>query len=107
MKKIFLALIAISCVFITGCFGNNSSDVLKDISKKYNNLKAYELTGDLEIVNNDDVYNYDVKAIYQKKDKYYVSLKNRSNGHEQIILKNEDGVYVKTQKSTKQKLNVI
>ena len=96
MKKIFLALIAISCLFITGCFGNNSNDVLKDIKEKYNNLKAYELTGDLEIVNNDDVYNYDVKVIYQKKDKYYVSLKNRSNNHEQIILKNEDGVYVLT-----------
>lgn len=96
MKKIFLTLIAICCLFITGCFGNNKDDVLKDISKKYDNLNSYELTGDLEIVNNDDVYNYDVKVIFQKKDKYYVSLKNRSNNHEQIILKNEDGVYVLT-----------
>lgn len=96
MKKIFLVLIMISCCFITGCFGNTKSDVLKDITKQYDNLKAYELTGDLEIVNNDDVYNYDVKVIYQKKDKFYVSLKNSSNNHEQIILKNEDGVYVLT-----------
>lgn len=96
MKKIFLVLIMVCCCFITGCFGNNSNNVLKDINKKYNNLKAYEITGNLEIVNNDDVYNYDVKAIYQKKDKYYVSLKNRANNHEQIILKNEDGVYVLT-----------
>ena len=96
MKKIFLVLIMICCCFITGCFGNNSNDALKDINKKYDNLKAYELTGNLEIVNNDDVYNYDVKAIYQKKDKYYVSLKNLNNNHEQIILKNEEGVYVLT-----------
>lgn len=97
MKKNFLILLlAVCCMFITGCFGNNSNNVLKDISKKYDNLKAYELTGDLEIVNNDDVYNYDVKVVYQKKDKYYVSLKNRSNNHEQIILKNDDGVYVLT-----------
>lgn len=96
MKKVFLVLMMVCCCFITGCFGNNSSNVLKDITKKYDSLKAYELTGDLEIVNNDDVYNYDVKVIYQKKDKYYVSLKNRSNGHEQIILKNEEGVYVLT-----------
>ena len=97
MKKKFLSflLLLVSCCFITGCFGNNN-DVLKDIKKKYNNLKAYELTGNLEIVNNDDVYNYNVKAIYQKKDKYYVSLKNIANNHEQIILKNEDGVYVLT-----------
>ena len=103
-KKIlgFLVLL-ISCCFITGCFGNNN-DVVKDIKKKYNNLKAYELTGNLEIVNNDDVYNYNVKAIYQKKDKYYVSLKNIANNHEQIILKNEDVVYVQTHKSTKQNI---
>lgn len=96
MKKNFLVLLMICSCFITGCFGNNSNDALKDIEKKYNNLKAYELTGNLEIVNNDDVYNYDVRVIYQKKDKYYVSLKNLSNNHEQIILKNEEGVYVLT-----------
>ena len=96
MKKIFLFLLVVSCMFTTGCFGNTKNDILKDVSKKYGNLKAYQLTGNLEIVNNDDVYNYDVKVIYQKKDKYYVSLKNRNNNHEQIILKNEDGVYVLT-----------
>ena len=96
MKKYFFGLIMLCCLFITGCFGNNNNDVLKDIKSKYNNLKAYELTGNLEIVNNDDVYNYDVKVIYQKTDKYYVSLKNLNNGHEQIILKNDDGVYVLT-----------
>lgn len=94
MKRFISILVVISCIFITGC--KNSNDPLADINKKYNNLNSYELTGDLEIVNNDDVYNYDVKVIYQKKDKYYVSLKNRSNNYEQIILKNEDGVYVLT-----------
>ncbi len=96
MKKFFLLILMVCSCFITGCFGNNNNDILKDIQKKYDNLKAYQLTGDLEIVNNDDVYNYDVKVVYQKKDKYYVSLKNRANNHEQIILKNEDGVYVLT-----------
>lgn len=96
MKKNFLVLILISCCFVTGCFGNTKNDVLQDIKKQYEGLKAYKLTGDLEIVNNDDVYNYNVKVIYQKKDKFYVSLKNSSNNHEQIILKNDDGVYVLT-----------
>ena len=93
--------------FITGCFKYNVSDVTKDIDKKYGNLKSYKITGTLEIINNDDVYNYDVTVSYQKKDKFKVNLKNVSNQHEQIILKNEGGVYVKTQESTKQKLNVI
>ena len=95
MKKSFLVLFILCMVFVTGCLGRKN-DALKEIKSKYGNLKAYSLTGDLELVNNDDVYNDDVKVIFQKKDKYYVSLKNRNNNHEQIILKNEDAVYVLT-----------
>ena len=95
MKKKILIFFVLITIFITGCF-NKKDDSLKSIIKKYDNLKAYTLTGDLEIINNDDTYNYDVKVIYQKKDKFFVSLKNRDNKHEQIILKNEDGVYVIT-----------
>ena len=95
MKKKYLILILICCTLLTGCF-NKKNNALKEIEKKYDNLKSYSLSGDLEIVNNDDTYNYDVKVIYQKKDKFYVSLKNRNNNHEQIILKNMDGVYVIT-----------
>ncbi len=96
MKKKIFFLIMLLCIFVTGCFGGDKNDVVKNLEKKYNNLKSYKLTGDLQIINNDDIYNYDVKVIYQKKDKFNVSLKNKSNNHEQIILKNEDGVYVLT-----------
>lgn len=94
MKKKFLVFIVICLIFLSGC--SKKDNVFKNIKDKYNNLKSYVLTGDLEITNNDDTYKYDVKVIFQKKDKYYVSLKNRDNNHEQIILKNEDGVYVLT-----------
>ena len=96
MKKkiLLLAICFITIFFTSGCGKNNN--VFKKINDKYDNLKSYTLTGNLEIINNDDTYKYDVKVSYQKNDKYYVSLKNRDNNHEQIILKNEDGVYVLT-----------
>ncbi len=96
MKKKIIFLFMILSILVTGCFGIGKKDVVKDLEKKYNNLKSYKVTGELEIINNEDIYNYDVKVIYQKKDKFYVSLKNKANNHEQIILKNEDGVYVLT-----------
>jgi len=96
MRKKIIFFIMILCVFVTGCFGGDKNDVVKNLEKKYNNLKSYKVTGDLQIVNNDDVYNYEVKVIYQKNDKFNVSLKNKANNHEQIILKNEEGVYVLT-----------
>ena len=68
MKK-FIIIIILCCIFVTGCF-SKKNNVLKEIEKKYDNLKSYSLTGDLQITNNDDVYNYDVKVVFQKKDKF-------------------------------------
>lgn len=94
MKKIFL--IVFTCLFLAGCGSYNSKDALKDFEKKVNDLNNYNLQGQLEIKSNDDVYKYDVDASYKKDDNFRVSLKNQTNNHEQIILKNADGVYVLT-----------
>ncbi len=96
MKKKILVLLIGICLFLTGCFGNGKKNILKDFQKKYEDLKAYQLEGNLEILNNEDVFQYEVKVSYQKKDKFNVSLKNKANNHEQIILKNENEVYVLT-----------
>lgn len=95
MKKIFI-LITILLVITTGCGKYGEEDVIKDLDKKINKLNSYKIDGDLEIVNNDEVYNYKVKSSYKKKNLYKVSLLNKSNDYEQIILKNNNGVYVLT-----------
>ncbi|MBQ8681714.1 MAG: outer membrane lipoprotein carrier protein LolA, partial [Bacilli bacterium] len=48
------------------------------------------------IMNNEDTYTYDVKVSYQKEDYYRIELVNTLNNHEQVILRNDDGVYVVT-----------
>ena len=50
----------------------------------------------MDIVSNEELYHYDVCVDYMKGDYYKVNLVNKDNKHEQIILKNEDGVYVIT-----------
>ncbi len=94
MKKIILILFV--SVLMTGCGNYSSKDATKDLEKKINNINGYNIKGCLEIKSNDDVYKYDVEASYKKDDKFRVSLKNKTNNHEQIILKNTDGVYVLT-----------
>lgn len=96
MKKKFFLILVFVGLFCVGCVKNNTSDVLKDLTKKINDLKSYQLSGQLEVVNNDDVFNYDVDVSFKDKDYYRVSLRNLANNHEQIILKNDDGVYVVT-----------
>ena len=96
MKKIIPLVLLIISIVLTGCGKYGEKDVVKDLQKKIDKMSAYKLEGDLEIVNNDDVYNYKVDVSYKKDDNYKVSLTNKANNYEQIILKNEDGVYVVT-----------
>ena len=100
MKKLGLAFLVIICFLVTGCGKNSESDVLADLDKKVNNSKGYVMTGSLEVLNNDDIYNYEVETAYKKDNYYKITLTNTSNNHEQIILKNDDGVYVQTHEST-------
>lgn len=96
MKKIIPLVLLFISIILTGCGKYDENDVVKDLEKKLNKISAYNLKGDLEIVNNDDVYNYKVDVSYKKDDYYKVSLTNKANNYEQIILKNDDGVYVVT-----------
>ena len=95
MKKLLL-LFFFSIFLFAGCGKYGEKDVINDFSKKIDDAKAYYIDGTLEIVNNDNVYNYDVEVAYKEKNYYRVSLTNTSNNHTQVILKNDDGVYVVT-----------
>ena len=95
MKKIIFVLASI-CLILTGCGKGSSKDVLKNFKSGINSLKAYQIDGTLEIYRGEDSYQYDVSVSYQKDDNYRVSLINKVNNHEQIILRNDEGVYVLT-----------
>lgn len=95
MKKIFLTVLLIMLsIMLTGCGNESKQNILKKATKKISNCNGYQVQAKLKLYNNDDVYNYDVSVSYKEKDKFRVSLMNKVNNHEQIILKNDNGVYV-------------
>ena len=97
MKRILLCmLVFLTAFFMTGCMRSSKEDVLKELSKKITGSKGYYLTGEMEILNNEESYKYDVDVSFSKEDNFKVSLKNQTNNHQQIILRNSDGVYVLT-----------
>ena len=100
MKKFFLLCSIFLLFFFTGCNKSNQESVLDNLDKKINDAKSYRYRGDLSIINNEDVYNYTVNVLFKAKDNYRVNLVNKANNHEQVILRNADGVYVMTHKST-------
>lgn len=94
MKRILLLFII--CFILTGCININKSSFISSLSNKIKSGNGYKLDGVLTVHNNDDVYKYKVNVLYKKEDNYKVTLTNTSNDHTQIILKNNDGVYVLT-----------
>lgn len=97
MKKMFLVGMCILSIFLfCGCGKKTEKDILKELTKKIENSKGYHIVGELEIINSEYVYDYDVDVAYKDGDFFRVSLKNKTNNHEQIILKNKEGVYVLT-----------
>ena len=92
-KIIFLTL---SMIIISGCGKNSSEKTIKNLTKKIEEAESYHLEGTLEIINNENTYTYDVDVAYKKDNNFKASLKNKINNHEQIILRNKDGVYVLT-----------
>lgn len=101
MKKVFLMLfLFIFVCTLTGCKKYNENTIKRDLEKDISSIKGYHVIGDLQIYNGDNTYRYKVETS-NYKDNYRVSLINKNNNYEQIILKNDDGVYVLTPRLNK------
>lgn len=81
---------------MTGCGKKDEKTVLKEFQDKVNNTKSYYLAGNMELVNNEDIYTYKIAVSYKQEDFYKIELTNSINDHKQVILRNQEGVYVIT-----------
>jgi len=95
MKKyIYLFIFGIFMVVLTGCGVIRADDVIGNFEKKLKQANSYYVEGIMQIVNNEDTYDYEVKVSYKKEDYYKIEIINTLNSHEQVILRNDEGVYV-------------
>lgn len=94
MKKRLLVL-AIMFLFISGCGKVTKENALSKLEKKLS-VKSYILKGTMQIINNEEKFDYGLTVNSYNKKYYKVALVNQTNNHEQVILKNDDGVYVVT-----------
>lgn len=95
MKKYFV-LFLFMLLFITGCGEFKLEDAINEFTKDVENSKSYKLNGTMEISSGEEIFTYSIDTYFLKDDFYKVVLVNQTNNHEQIILKNADGLYVVT-----------
>ena len=93
MKKYVVFLLMI--LVLSGCGKNKEINVKDNFIKNIEKRNAYLVKGTMDIISNEDTFSYNILAA--KCNSYYkVELENTINNHEQIILKNDDGVFVVT-----------
>lgn len=95
MKKILL-LTLFMLLTLTGCGEYKLEDAVKEFSKDVENSKSYKINGTMEISSGEEIFTYNIDTYFLKDDFYKVVLVNQTNNHEQVILKNKDGLYVVT-----------
>lgn len=83
---------------LAGCFGGkkDAGAVVKDLDKQVEKLESYTSTGTMTLHTGAEPQEYQVEVSFQKPSYYRISLSNDKKDISQIVLKNDDGVFVLT-----------
>ncbi len=89
--SLFLAL-----TLLVGCMTKDVNAVVNDVSKRSEKMESYISHGTLTIQTGQEPQVIDVEVWYKKPHYYRVALKNTKKDITQILLRNDEGVYVLT-----------
>lgn len=95
MKKIFSILLLGCILLFTGCSKSGSTDEVSKVTKYLSDLESYVLDSTMTINRSDKKVTMKVGVHYLAPSYYKVSFKTQDN-NEQLIIKNDSGVFVLT-----------
>lgn len=97
MKKFFAIFAGILLILALSACGKKSQDeVVSDLNEKVDEMKGYKVNAVMTLKMGTDPQVYDVEIWHKNPDFYKVNLKNSEKEQSQMILRNDDGVYVLT-----------
>ncbi|HDV4622948.1 TPA: outer membrane lipoprotein carrier protein LolA, partial [Bacillus anthracis] len=96
-RRLFLVLVGLLTVFVlAGCMEKKQDDVVRDLEAKVKGLKSYQAEAKLSIKTGNEPQEYKVEIWHKEPSFYRVNLQNAKKDQSQIILRNEEGVFVLT-----------
>lgn len=81
---------------LSACGAKSKEEVASALNKKVEELKGYKVQAKMEIQTSDEPIMYEVEIWHKKPHYYRVQLNNAQKNQSQIILRNDDGVFVLT-----------
>lgn len=95
-KAWILFMIMLIATSLVACGTKDSKEIVSDLSKRSEDMESYISHGKMTIQTGQEPQEYEVEVWYKKPHYYRVALKNLKKDIVQILLKNDDGVYVLT-----------
>ncbi|MGN7386478.1 LolA family protein [Sporosarcina sp. SAFN-015] len=95
-SRIFVLLLVAIMTLLAACGSPSKEDVMKKLSGKWNETKGYELQATMEIKTGSEPRVYDVTVWHTKPDFYKVNVSQAGSQDSQMIVRNEEGVFVIT-----------
>jgi outer membrane lipoprotein-sorting protein len=98
VKRWAMGVLAIMLMILTlvGCGNKSPEDIVKSLEDRVEDLKSYSANGRLVLQTGQAPQEYDVEVWHKKPDYYRIQLTNREKSISQVILRNEEGVFVLT-----------
>lgn len=93
--RTLILVLAVSFV-LAACGKKDAAGVVKDLDKVVAGLESYQGTGTMTLYTGDKPQEYKVEVWYQNPSFYRIALTNAQKDVTQIVLRNEQGVYVLT-----------
>ncbi|MFD1205863.1 outer membrane lipoprotein carrier protein LolA [Sporosarcina contaminans] len=95
-SKIIVFMLLAVMILLTACGTPSKEDVMKKLSGKWNDTKGYELEATMEIKTGSEPRVYNVTVWHTKPDYYKVNVTQDGSQDSQMIVRNEEGVFVIT-----------
>ncbi|GED16330.1 outer membrane lipoprotein-sorting protein [Aneurinibacillus migulanus] len=98
MKRVFLLSVVFLLLFsaLVGCGPKSSGDVAQDLTKQVEKMSGYKSKASLSVQTGKAPQEYEVEVWYKKPNFYRISLTSKQRNITQIILRNNEGVFVLT-----------
>lgn len=95
------AIILSFALVLSACGTKDAESVVKDLDKFINSMEGYSGTGTMTLHNGQQPQVYQVEVSYQKPEAYRIKLTNAEKNITQIVLRNDEGVFVLTPNQNK------